>query len=112
MRTTVHWYELVSSRFDRGWRDRLPGWKHRRIRTEVRCARQRSCPACNDVEGSSQARHTFRLGPGSRSVGTSVREGRGRECVTYSELSPGRTRPLHVLTITPFYPRMANESSG
>ncbi len=32
--------------------------------------------------------------------------------MTYSELSPGRTRPLHVLTITPFYPRMANESSG
>ena len=32
--------------------------------------------------------------------------------MTASELSPGRTRPLHVLTITPFYPRMGNESSG
>jgi len=32
--------------------------------------------------------------------------------VTPSELSSGATRPLHVLTITPFYPTIGNESSG
>ena len=32
--------------------------------------------------------------------------------MTSSELSPGRTRPLHVLTITPFYPKVGNESGG
>jgi teichuronic acid biosynthesis glycosyltransferase TuaC len=29
-----------------------------------------------------------------------------------SEMSPSRARPLHVLTITPFYPKFGNESGG
>jgi teichuronic acid biosynthesis glycosyltransferase TuaC len=32
--------------------------------------------------------------------------------VTSTESSSGRVRPLHVLTITPFYPRRDNESGG
>ncbi len=32
--------------------------------------------------------------------------------MTPSELSVGRARPLHVLTITPFYPKIGNESGG
>jgi teichuronic acid biosynthesis glycosyltransferase TuaC len=32
--------------------------------------------------------------------------------VTGSEISAGRSRPLHVLTITPFYPKAGNESGG
>ncbi len=32
--------------------------------------------------------------------------------MTASELSPDRARPVHVLTITPFYPKVGNESGG
>ena len=32
--------------------------------------------------------------------------------MTTSELSSGGARPLHVLTITPFYPKIGNESGG
>src|SRR5882757_4400417 len=45
-------------------------------------------------------------------MGRSIREGCGRGCVISSETYPKRARPLHVLTITPFYPKIGNESGG
>jgi len=80
---------------------------------KIRCARPGCGAACDHVEGSGAARPTFRTGTRSpRSGRKPSRRSWEKTRDAFQKRLPAGTARYTCWTITPFYPKVENESGG